>query len=153
MRIDLAYKRCASACSFPVLGAKKKKKLLKELLLVVHEIMSHLCSKVNWPLRSVQSWKGDGLRMGQLQCRNTCSRRSISFWRCRSRLPGDSVPSITILLSNKSFLRLYDLPDTSIWHRTFQVTECSLFHFLLFFTCLLCFMFSKVFGTTSISCF
>lgn len=108
---------------------------------------------VNWPLMFVQSWKGDWLRIGDFNAKINALGGVYAPWIAKTgyKVHSDRVSSIIIHLSTKSFLSPYDHSDTCIWHRTFWVTECFLFHFLLFFTCLLCFMFLKVF--TTISCF
>lgn len=98
----------------------------------------------------VQSWKG--LRMRQFQHRSKCSR-SIHPLRWSSRWLGLQwlVPQHHRPPRWQIFSEALWPPWTSIWHISgLGVLPLPL---PVIFTCLLCSMFSKVFATTSISCF
>lgn len=129
-----------------------KGKLLKELLLVAHEIMSHLCRRVNWPLLFVQSWKKDepGHKSIPVQKQDR-GRYAPQNTRAVCWDAEMWVPILTILSSNKSWSRLCALSHTA--YDTFgSQNTLSLFNFLLF---LLAFFvsFSKFFISISMRSF
>lgn len=130
---------CLSMPLPPCFCSRGKEKLLKELLLVAHEIVSHLCGRVIWPLKFVQSGKGDGWGWGNSNAER--SERTKCSSRCWSRLLGSQrpSPSITILLSNKSLSR--PMISLSPAHDTERSPPLP-----VTLTCLLCFMFSKFFN-------